>query len=296
MRNTLFILLVISLACSDDDQSPSLPSTSFDPPVSVNVSGYTDHLMEPFLSRDGQVMFFNNLNSPEVNTNLHWATRVDDLTFQYQGELTDANTQSLEGVPTMDENGTLYYVSTQSYSETLSSLYTGKFSAGAITNISIVPNVSRNEAGWVNFDVEISADGNNMYYVDGQFDENGGPYQANFVLAIRNNRAFSRIATSDNIFQNINTDNLEYAAAITKDQLEICFTRVSAPLAPDVEPRLYIAQRVSPNSAFEQPVLLESLTGFVEGATYDSKDEGIYFHRKDQDGLHRLYYARRSSE
>jgi hypothetical protein len=43
--------------------------------------------MEPFVSRDGKYLFFNNLNEPLVNTNLHWAERVDDLHSKHRGEI-----------------------------------------------------------------------------------------------------------------------------------------------------------------------------------------------------------------
>jgi hypothetical protein len=41
--------------------------------------------MEPFLTRDGNFLFFNNSNDPKVDTNLFWASRIDDLTFSASG-------------------------------------------------------------------------------------------------------------------------------------------------------------------------------------------------------------------
>jgi hypothetical protein len=43
--------------------------------------------MEPFITRDGRYLFFNNSNDPSVNTNLRYAERIDDLTFKYKGEV-----------------------------------------------------------------------------------------------------------------------------------------------------------------------------------------------------------------
>lgn len=85
----------------------------FSSPVRVVIEGYDADAMEPFLSRDGRYLFFNNLNDPSVNTELHVAERVDALRFTYRGPLTNANTEALEGVPTMDRSGTLYFVSTR---------------------------------------------------------------------------------------------------------------------------------------------------------------------------------------
>ena len=69
------------------------------------IDGYNGDAMEPFLTRDGKFLFFNNLNESGVNTNLHWAERVDDLHFKYRGEIEGVNTAALEGVASMDRFG-----------------------------------------------------------------------------------------------------------------------------------------------------------------------------------------------
>ena len=91
-----FFLIMLS-ACNkgDTNQGPE-----FDQPIKVTVNGYSGNLMEPFLSRDGNILLFNNLNSLPENTNLHWATKINDTTFQYKGEIAGVNTTELEGVPT----------------------------------------------------------------------------------------------------------------------------------------------------------------------------------------------------
>jgi len=53
--------------------------------------------MEPFITRDGRYLLFNNSNDPSVDMNLHYAERIDDLTFAYRGEIAGVNTPSLEG-------------------------------------------------------------------------------------------------------------------------------------------------------------------------------------------------------
>ena len=78
-------------------QSPSA-STEFTNPQRVTMRGHSDDAMEPFLTRDGKYLFFNNSNDPQANTNLHWAERIDELTFQYKGEIGGVNSAALEGV------------------------------------------------------------------------------------------------------------------------------------------------------------------------------------------------------
>ena len=78
----------------------------------MTIEGYSQDAMEPFISPDGNYLFFNNSNSlPQ--TNLYYATRIDDVTFQFQGEIGGANATGLNAVPSMDVNNIFYFVSTQ---------------------------------------------------------------------------------------------------------------------------------------------------------------------------------------
>jgi hypothetical protein len=43
----------------------------FSGPRAVEIVGYRDHAMEPFVSRDGRYLLFNNRNDPSENTDLH---------------------------------------------------------------------------------------------------------------------------------------------------------------------------------------------------------------------------------
>lgn len=133
--------------------------TAFRDPQRVVIRGYEGAAMEPFVTRDGRYLLFNNLNVPTVNTNLHYAERVDDLAFDYRGEIAGANSAALEGVPTMAADGTLCFVSTRSYDQTLSTLYCGRFTGGTVTDIRLLQDVSKRQRGHVNFDIEVSADG-----------------------------------------------------------------------------------------------------------------------------------------
>ena len=74
-------------------------------PQPVMIRGYAGEAMEPHLTRDRRFLLFNNLNQPPTDTNLYYAERIDDLTFQFRGEIAGANTASLEGTPTIDRLG-----------------------------------------------------------------------------------------------------------------------------------------------------------------------------------------------
>src|SRR5262249_32726306 len=172
LYNISIVLSLVLTACQSVGTVASQEEreyAAFGNPERITIRGYSDHAMEPFITRDGRYLFFNNSNDPSVNTNIHYAERINDLTFEYKGEVAGVNTQAIEGVPTMDKNGAFYFISTRSYKETLSTIYQGRFSKGALTGVKIVEGVSEKAPGRVNFDVEVSADGRTLYFVDGVF-------------------------------------------------------------------------------------------------------------------------------
>lgn len=289
------IPVIIILACLGCDIKEPSPSTgiTFEGSQKVTITGYADHLMEPSLSRAGNILMFNNSNDPLVNTNLRWAIRVNDSTFEYKGEITGVNTESLEGVPSMDNNGILYFVSTRDYDATLASIYKSNFLDGVVSNVTQVAGISKNQIGWLNFDVEIDSAGETLYFVDGRFDQFGGPYEANIVIAKKVNGEFERLASSDEILKNINTDALEYAACISASNLELYFTRLKVPISPSSEPEIFVATRSSPEAAFQAPSKIESIKGFVEAATISPDGNTLYYHKKDTNGTCALYFTSR---
>jgi hypothetical protein len=283
------VLFIFSCSSSNEEESIVATTFQFESPQRVTVQGYDGQIMEPFLSRDGNTLFFNNLNNPSVDTNLHWSTRISNTLFEYQGELQGVATESLEGVPTMDQNNTMFYVYTGDYFQTLQSIYTGSYNQGSLSDISVVENLSLNVPGWLNFDVEVSNDGQSLYFVDGRYDENGGPYEANFSIARKNGNEFQRDPSSAMLLANINTDDLEYAAAISKDELELCFTRIIGAISVTSEAHIYIASRTATNLPFSEPQEITEITGFVEGPTFSANDNGLYYHKKENEDFV-LYY------
>ena len=93
----------------------AVPDGIFGNPREVEIVGYSGHSMEPFISRDGKYLFFNNKNDPKTNTDLYYAVRVADDKFRFGGEIEGVNTPALEGVPSMDRNGIFYFISLRSY-------------------------------------------------------------------------------------------------------------------------------------------------------------------------------------
>ena len=252
---------------------------AFHTPENVTIAGYTGDAMEPFLTRDGRYLLFNNRNEAPENTNVHWAARVDDTTFRYRGEILGVNTDALEGVPSMDTDGNLYFVSTRSYPQSFSTLYRARFQDGAATQLELLEGVSRKTPGWVNFDAEISADGKKLYFVDSYFGTAGHPQNANIVIAVRSGTAFRRLADSDRVLANVNSDALEYAPSTSADELELYFTRVR-PGDSSAGPGILRATRPSLGQPFAIPQRVSAIQGFAEAPTLSPDGRSLYFHAR----------------
>ena len=267
------------------------PPPPFGSPDRVTLRGYDGDAMEPFLTRDSQYLLFNNRNDPGVNTNLQVARRIDDLNFEWLGELKGANSYVLDGVPSVDDRGDLYFVSLRSYAETLSTIYRGRFSDGTVSRIEFVDGVSMRLPRMVNFDAEISSDGNTLFFVDGRFGGDGRPHSADIGIAVREGTRFRRLPDGMRQLAAINTPALEYAPAISVDLLELFFTRMDRHQKMP-EPRIMRATRKSVHDAFGPPEPIPALSGFVEAPSLSTDGRLLYFHRLEG-GRFVLYMTRR---
>jgi hypothetical protein len=281
----LSLLVLLLTGCGGGSSSPSAPSnllsgdyTAFSNPVVVTITGYSGDAMEPFVSRDGMYLFFNDAGGP-TNKDLFYATFGNDTTYLFQGALTTINTAAVDGVPTMDNANTFYYVSTANYNPPVmyDTLYTGTWNGSTITGSVPVTGLAIATPGFINFDVEITPDGSTLYFNDGDFTgRNSFPDAANIVTAVDAGSGFSRDPNSAAIMANVNTANLEYAPAISADNLELFFTRLDL---GTMKARIYRATRANTSAPFGVPQLVSAIDGFVEGPTFSPDEKSLYYHR-----------------
>jgi hypothetical protein len=247
----------------------------------ITILGYSSHAMEPFISRDGQYLFFNNSNDPSVNTNLHYAQRIDDTTFQYMGEISGVNTDSLDGVASMDTLGNFYFITTRSYYTDTITVYGGVFDSGVVTDVEpIGQNLTLNELGWLEMDAEVSPSGNTLYFARAFFSGGDIPDSSDLFIAVKEGNQFVVSENSDDIMENINTENLEYAASITTDELELFFTRADmSKIIPEMN--VMIAKRSSVTEPFGEPQIINAIEGENTEAPSIARDsKNLYFHKK----------------
>jgi hypothetical protein len=273
---SLAVAGVLALALGAASPAPSAAAAA--DAQAVTIRGYSGDAMEPHITRDGRFLLFNNLNQPPADTNLYYAERIDDLTFQYRGEIAGVNTTALEAVPTTDRAGNLYFTSTRSYPQTFSTIYSGKFANGRVSDVRLVPGISRGRPGMVNFDVEVSPDGGTLYFVDSQF-ENGRPLWARLVIASKRPEGFVRAPDSDHVLYRVNSEGLEYAPCISADGLTLFFTRGHLGLRRSGA-SIFVAMRAALGAPFAKPQRLP-IAGFVEGPALSPDQKSLYFHRRD---------------
>lgn len=275
---SLTILLAVQCAPA---KTPANPLT----PASVSVDGYDCDIMEPFLSRDGRRLFFNNRNNPPDATDIHWAVRQADFAFTYRGKLAGANSAALDGVPTASAQGDFCFISTRSYTATLATVHCGAWALDDLRSVSLQVEASPRIPGRIVFDIELSASGSYAVIADGTFTGGAVPVAADLRLLRRSQTgAFQLDAASDWQFAAINSLALEYAAGLSADGLKMCFTRLEAG-----SPSLWITQRSDEAAAFGAPIRIPGITGFVEACTF-APDGAIYFHRL-QSGRYELQRA-----
>ena len=295
---------------SSNNQNTDPGSTlNFGNPQLVEIIGYpTDryqHVQEPFISRDGQYLFFNS-GQAEGNKDLLYATwNINQASFIFQGEIQGVNTESnLEANPTMDENFNLFYIDNSATPAWISS---GVFQPVSMnlsghTDISGPPGIQLSgSTATVNMGVEISADGGTLYFSRAVFLNAGRPDQvisASDILFAEKigNEFFYDETNAAMIMQNINTDeDLEYAACISEDGLELFFTRLASDTIYDTVPDAQImhAFRSDTSAAFSgsQPVDgIPNHSKFVEAPTL--YEDTLYYHQFDN-GVANLYKVTR---
>jgi len=297
------LLLVISCSSNDNDIDTKEVYPSFGSEIDVTINGLTFDAMEPFLSPNGNYLFFNNINDG-INTKLYYATRVNDSTFNYVGELIGTNQTTapyLDAVADMDINGNFYWTSTRNYPAELNNLFHGTFSNGTVSNIERVQgDFNKNTPGWLVMDHGISLDGQYLYFNNAKFDEANclGPCETTLGIAQKENaNTFTTLSNSASILQNINDASyIYYAPCINSDNLELYYTRyLKGDITASTVFEICVAVRANSSSNFSVPKVLfsETIANLIEAPTLTVDKSIVYYHRKTSDS-HKIVMRYRS--
>lgn len=244
----------------------------------VEIIGFDGDAMEPFISCDGNTLYFNNSNHPRVNTNIYKAKRINGHQFSFDGEVKGINSAQLDGVASIDCQNQFYFISTRNYINSFASVFTANFNIQPIA-IHEVENISRGRLGDLIFDAEISRDGNILAAVDGIFRGGPVPKSADIFLAQKTASGFQRIPNNQFIMQNINSHDLEYAPSLSTDKKTLYFTRIKNRFLHQ-EFTIEMARRTNINDAFGQPIIMIKSNNSIEAPSISMDNKTLYYHEK----------------
>jgi len=281
--NIFLVALLLSLTTKS--QTPV-----FEAEIDVTINGLTFDAMEPFISPTGNTLFFNNLNDG-IDTKLFYATRVNDSTFNFIGEVNGTNQTVqpyLDAVPDLDSLNNFYWTSTRNYPTELNNLFHGTYNSGNVTDSSrVYGDFNKSIPRWLVMDHGISIDGQLLYFNNARFDNSScaGPCETQMGIAQKlNDSTFNVIANSNAIMQTINDPNyIFYAPCITSDHLELYYTRyLAGTITASTLFEICVATRNSPTGNFSTPTVLFSdvIANLIEAPTLTVDKQIIYYHRK----------------
>ena len=292
-NSTLILIIVISCSSKEKETAEIISFPSFGAEIEVTINGLSFDAMEPFISSDGNFLFFNSLNN-NINTKLYYATKVNDSTFNFVGELAGTNQTiepHLDAVADMDANNNFYWTSTRNYPAELNNLFRGTFGSGNVTDIARVQgDFNMDTPGWLVMDHGISSDGEFLYFNNARFDDVNcqGPCETTLGIAQKESiSTFNTLPNSASILQNItDTSYIYYAPCISNDDLELYFTRyLKGQITSSTVFEICVAVRNDNFSEFSIPKVLFSdiISNLIEAPTLTIDKNIIYYHKKTSD-------------
>jgi len=261
-------------------------STLYSNPERVEIVGYEDDCMEPFISRDGKYLLFNNSNAPGVETKLHLAKRIDNLSFRYIGILPGSISNTKDMAPAADVDGKLYFTSLRSYPSDGHSIYVGDFVDEKLEAVTAANIEIMRAPGLINMDCDISPDGMNLIISRARFEfAKVVPSESDLMMYKNVGNGFGTDQQYLSMCKNLNTRALEYAPAISIDGRELYFTRANLKLVQGSSQgpyvRIMVATRKKTSEPFGVPKVLSEIQGFVEAPTISLDKSEMFFHKKD---------------
>jgi len=288
------VILLTNICCKKENLSEpqTISYPAFSPEIPVTILNYNDHSMEPFISKDGQTLFFNSLNDG-VNTSLFYATRLNDSTFEFKSAIGNVNGNSphLDAVASADRNNQFYHITTRDYPKKYENIIRGYYANGIVSDVERVKgNFYIKKNGWLIMDAEIDENGNSLYYVNAHFSGSGIPDDTKLGIAIKKDNEFKTMKGAKELLANVNnSEYLIYAPCISKSGYELYFTRIKK---GSLESEICVSVRTSEHEKFSAPQSIISGVDIPEAPSLTSDGTNLYYHRK-QGGTYKIFLKKR---
>ena len=280
------------------------PAKAFGVPARVAIEGLPTgaggtpiSTEEPYPSRDGRFLFFNS-GEAENNKDLHYAERVDGA-WRYRGEIVQANgsaintAKDVQGNPTMDRAGHFYFVDSTVPQMIRSAVFVAD--SGKLRDLAVVEAAPQRDVELFhqrvsgNMGVEVSADGNTLYFDRATWRLVGVVptriVACDILFMTRHGDPFVLDEPqARKIMANVNSPDIDYAESISADELEIFFTRLSpADVASGhVHSKIMRATRRAIADPFGKPEIVRAIgdADFVEAPALTDDGKTLYYHKR----------------
>ena len=307
MKSKAFILAAIGLAIGTGASCTPTPeesvvtatclgglqtNTEFSGETEISLSGFTGNAMEPRISHDQVVLFFNDKPASDTNMNVHYANRQSATGYNYIGTVpgTVANGY-LDGVPAIDSSGNFYFISTRDYASNSQTLFSGVLSVLGPSSLEINSvaaadtSIKRTVAGALDMDLDVSWDGTLAVVSRASFSGKAYPDSSRLELFDVSSRSLLSRSDGQSVFQNINRAGCTvYAGALSSDKKELFYTLFPSGAPTGTDFRVMIAKRNSTSEVFAAGQVVSGITNnFPEGPSLTIDDGGktLYYHRFD---------------
>jgi hypothetical protein len=303
MKTKLILTAIFLLTLVKENYCQNYPIFGNEIPVTIN--GLTFSVQDPFISPDGNTLIFNHDNTIP-NVKLYYASKINDSTFNFIGEIAGANettTNARNLSSSLDSANNFFWTSLRNYNPPTSyeNLIRGKYNSGSAINLTkVYGNIYVPIPYWIIMDANISYDGNYLYYTNTYFGPNGNdcyggaPCYSQLRIAQKvNDTTFSKLSNSDAILTNVNDTNyLVYVPQITKDGLELYFCRVlrSNPVNTDI----CVSVRNTATDTFSLPSVIYSNNNggwLPEAPSLTTNKSILYYHQRSayMSGTFKIY-------
>ncbi len=292
----VFLVMVVAISCSNHSKLPRYKADpEFTNEQKVQILGYSGNAMEPFITKDDKYLFFNDLKN-NGDKDLFYAVKLSDTVFKFMGEIKGVNTSYVDANPTMDEHNNFCFISTRNLKAgNNGTIFCGKFNSGTVTDLhQIKGTVNISTPFWINMGVELSKDGNTMYVSSAKFMIGASfPHKGDIRFAVKEGDEFNIPENESKILKNINTEEaIEYAGELSSDGLELFYSQVVLSDPPVF--KLLHAKRKSVNDPFGYPLCItepfkNNKYAVVEAPTLSADGRRLYYHKKDKDGIFKIF-------
>jgi len=293
------IAFVLSTGCNKETStSPANSVSEFTQEKEVTIIGYTGNAMEPFITKDEQYLFFNNLQGAN-SKDIYYAKKIDNTNFEFKGEIQGVNTSYVDANPTMDALNNFYFISTRDLANGNKTIYGGIFNNGIVSNLhQISGTINISTPYWINMGVEVSKNGNILFVSNAKFNTDEiFPSEGDIRFAIKNDNEYNIPDNEEDILANINTDSaIEYAGELSADELELFYSQVTLSNPPVF--KLYYAKREQANGVFGNPISItepfeKNEYAIVEAPSLSGDGKRLYYHKLNSNGIYSIFMLSR---